>query len=800
MHSMSALAASATTSPPAIGGWGLAAVAAVVVYLIRKNGAASTASSTTTGWFRTLINGVKATARGIRSTYRAVRAVLRFLLGRELRGEPRSTATFLRAGTPLTTTQAAADQAVTMATIAAPPAKVSLTKKRRRQPSPWASNAATWVEGYDGRGAKTLDRTVRTALWAARWTGRAWRLLKAIWHGLKAVYGVVAPPVILLGRALRAWHCWPYAARSLVRIIGLALLASYLLPGRPLWTLAVALTALALLVPFARQLVPAKPGDDAIYGPRIWAVLRDDLGLPADEPREHWMVLPKSLAAPDARIVIRLPWTWRGSEGDRDNLHSLVNSRLPGDWVARISLTGETFTAVYTHKPAPKPPAPDPEPPAAVDIWDPKVQEILAALGPDEFFLGYDTFGQPVIQKMADEQAHWALSVGSGGGKSAFLQWLAVQMLMKRGTVIAIDPKMVSLTPLIGVEGVHDYVNPQAPQDMRATLKWVIQVVNARNYEKKKGTRTDFLPLYVFLEECNHLADILKEEYTANKESGAPAGDPIWRDAVASTLRLGREVNVHIIAVFQDFKDTQFGGVSLVPLFPFKILGSYREQQWKRIMGASFPMPPIQKKAGRMVLVTDTGDVTRIQTPYAPWDPELSKDENQKQAYSLLTAYYKELRETHGYSTAGLYVAPPKPSPEVAPAFIKALSRDESSHGPIGGSEGGASDETAGGLSHDDASVTAQEGDVTASRDRLRLIPGQGGHGASQDPTAPPELLALAEISRRLGPDQGVPKYDTLRQHKARRDDFPKGIEIGGKEHYTESQILAYYAAQEKEA
>ncbi|MFD3933516.1 hypothetical protein, partial [Streptomyces sp. NPDC058614] len=101
----------------------------------------------------------------------------------------------------------------------------------------------------------------------------------------------------------------------------------------------------------------------------------------------------------------------------------------------------------------------------------------------------------------------------------------------------------------------------------------------------------------VILEECNHLADILKEEYTATKASSDPAGDPIWRDGVATALRLGREVNVHIIAVFQDFKDTQFGGVSLVPLFPFKILGSYSERQWKRIMGNSFPMPPIQKKA-----------------------------------------------------------------------------------------------------------------------------------------------------------------------------------------------------------
>ena len=119
---------------------------------------------------------------------------------------------------------------------------------------------------------------------------------------------------------------------------------------------------------------------------------------------------------------------------------------------------------------------------------------------------------------------------------------------------------------------------------------------------------------------------------------------------------------------------------------------------------------------------------------------------------------------------------------------------------PLRASEGGLEDETAGRLSHNGPGVTALDGDVTASRDRLRLIPGEGGQEPADDPTAPPELLPLAEVARRVGPDQGVPKYDTLRQHKARRDDFPKGIEINGKEHFTVAQIVAYYTPKENRA
>ncbi|MFJ5851289.1 hypothetical protein, partial [Streptomyces sp. NPDC092903] len=521
-----------------------------------------------------------------------------------------------------------------------------------------------------------------------------------------------------------------------------------------------------------------------------------------DEPRENWLQLPERLADEGARIVLRLPWTYRGSDMEKESITALLNSRLPGEWAGRFLFRGEHATAVYTHKPAPKPPAPAPEPPAAVNIWDPKVQEILAALGPDDFYLGQDTFDGPVIQKMSDEQNSWALSIGSGGGKSAFLQFLAVQMLMKRGTVVAIDPKMVSLTPLIGIEGVHEYINPRAPLDMREALEWVEEVLAARNFEKKTGRRTSFPALYVFLEETNHLADILKEQHSADKKAGESSADPVWRD-VASILRLGREVNVHIIAVFQDFKDNQFGGVSLAPLFPLKFIGSYTENQWKRIMGSRTEMPPIQKKAGRMVLALDNGDITRIQTPYAPWDPDLTKDENQQKAYKLLTAYYEELRATHGHSTEALYMAPPEPSVEEPPAFIRALSRDESPNGPIGALEGGLSEETAGGLSRQDGNVTAQEGGVTASRDRLRLIPGQGGHGAqetAQDPTAPPELLSLAEVARRLEGEAGIPTADTMRAHKKRRDDFPEPTVKDGKKLYMVSQIKAYYAVQEKKA
>ncbi|MFF2813872.1 hypothetical protein ACFVT2_43300, partial [Streptomyces sp. NPDC058000] len=566
--------------------------------------------------------------------YRAARSTARFYGGRELRGPARSTATAWSAGTRVQREDQ--EDAAAMGSVAWAPPRISLVKQPRRQPSPWARKAAAWLRTYSGKGSHTLDRAVAALRWTFRAADRASALDRAVWRGLTAAYRTTAP---ILGN----WPCWPYAARGLVRVILTALLVFALVPAWDVWAVLVAVLATAALGALLPRMAPIRPGDDVVYGPRLWVVLREDLKLPDEEEAAGWLQLPARLDADDARIALRLPWTFRGSDMEKESITALMNSRLPGEWVGRYSFRGDHATAVYTHKPPPKPTPPAPEPPAAVNIWDPKVQEILAALGPDEFYLGQDTFDRPVIQKMADEQNSWALSIGSGGGKSAFLQWLAVQMLMKRGTIVVIDPKMVSLTPLIGIEGVHDYINPRAPLDMRASLEWVADVLDARNFEKKNGIRTAFPPLYVFLEESNHLADVLKEQHSADKKTGESAADPVWRD-VASILRLGREVNVHIIAVFQDLKDNQFGGVSLSPLFPLKFLGSYTENQWKRIMGSRTEMPAIQKKAGRMVFALDTGEITRIQTPYAQWNPELTKDQNQQEAYRLLTAYYKELR------------------------------------------------------------------------------------------------------------------------------------------------------------
>ncbi|MFD3729837.1 hypothetical protein, partial [Streptomyces sp. NPDC058671] len=345
----------------------------------------------------------------ITGVFKGLWAIVRFYGGYPMRGEARTDATFWSRGTRSTIPAGPAGP-VARGSVAFAPPVVSLIKPKRRRPSPWARTAAAWVKTYQGWGATALDRGLRVLLWAVRWAQKTYRGYQNVARLVRAVYGAVAPVVATLARALRAWHFWPYAARGLARLVLTAALVGLTLPAWRTLTLVVLAVLLVVAVALAHRFKPAPPGDDAVYGPRLWVILREDLDLPEDEPRENWLRLPDKLGAEGARILIRLPWSFRGTQGEKDDVTSLLNSRLPGEWQGRYTFTGEHFSAVYTHKPPPKPPAPAPEPPGAVDIWDPKVQEILASLGPDEFYLGQDTFDRPVIQKMSDELAHWALS------------------------------------------------------------------------------------------------------------------------------------------------------------------------------------------------------------------------------------------------------------------------------------------------------------------------------------------------------------------------------------------------------
>lgn len=666
-----------------------------------------------------------------------------------------------------------------------------------REPHPWAVKTGKTIVEYDGHGARVLDGLGA----GARAVGRA----------LQALGGLLQP----LARLFRVWHRWPTLLRGACRSGGLAFALCLVVPAWHIGALVLLAVAVPLLLGMAAWWEPRQPTDADRFGPKIWVILREDLGLEETEQRHDWMTIPADVRADGAKVVVRLPWDYRGDEGDRARLVELVNSRLPGDWIGRWEFLGDVHTVTLSHRPPPKP---KPAPPDAVDIRDPRILERLKTLAPDEFIFGIGADDEIVVEKISGEAAHIALSVGSGGGKSTFLQWIAFQVYLKGGIPLGIDPKMISLKPMEGVKGTYIYADPDNGRDMRNALYWLAKVGHARYHEIKHGTVPEegFTPLYMFMEETNQFASEMKQLWSRMRvtrgDDKDPQADPIWDEAVAKGLRLGRAADIHYVAVFQDLKDNEFSGTSLKPLFRKKVMGNYDENQWKRIVGTRTAMPANVAKAGRMVM-TDEGIAKPFQTPYVFMDTEDGgkRPATEAEAVEVMHQLYVQARAEHGYTTRGLYTDPPANSPEAVPELIAereraremhaalaelAHRRDTDAEGPQEPSEGVSGRIPAA------RSVTPPESvasDVTEPGG-LRVIEGGAGYLDADGKLDPAELLTMAEISRRLEAHGVDISAGRMRTDKKRRETtgFPEGTMVDGKEKFTVAQIAEFYQERER--
>ncbi|WP_329020456.1 hypothetical protein [Streptomyces sp. NBC_01601] len=463
-------------------------------------------------------------------------------------------------------------------------------------------------------------------------------------------------------------------------------------------------------------------------------------------------------------VSIRLPDGWYDSGAFKDQMRALIQDRMGGLWSGEWNLKEHPFNVVFT----PQKPKQKLEPPERVDFFGEEIQKAIAACEPGQIVMGIDERQQPVIKEMTGETAMWALSVGSGGGKSSFLQQVITQLVGQRATVIGIDVKMASINCFEGVEGIHLYTDPGNIGDMRAAISWAAREVEARNYVKKTDPKKDFDRLTLILEEGNEFGDASKEWWNENKEKGDPAGDPIWGD-IASVMRMGRHVNVTIIGVFQDLREAAVGNRGLRNMFRMILMGNFNANQWKMIVNTT-PVPESVDRAGRMMIIEGNRRVW-IQVPYAEPDDF--------RTHSL------ELREKLGYSTDDLYGNPPARSPQRLPSllqqstplFTKDLGADPGSVAAIGGGE--------------------ERPVVSMVKDTHLEVEAGEPSTAAEEPEEDTELLALAEISRRLAADGIEVSADLMRQHKRRRKDFPSGRQVGGKELFVLEDIARYYRPDE---
>ncbi|MGN9821917.1 type IV secretory system conjugative DNA transfer family protein [Streptomyces sp. SD11] len=441
----------------------------------------------------------------------AAAGIGRYLSGRELVGEPRSEATWWKAGAPLPDDKATETPVGQLGAHAGAPAAVP-----RRKPS-------------------TARRAARAAAAPVR-----------------AVFGALAG----LWRVLRVWHRWPRAARSAVRLAPIPLAwAWWRFPDE----LDLALIALAVIVFTAALTSPAVLGwwrirpvwtDGQIYGPGVWVAARQVLRMETTEPRSRWLVVPDSFREESARIVLRIPANWIGSPEGKAAIERIIEERVPGEWVPQWERTGKEHYVQWTPKPKPavKPVLPDYVP------WK-------STGDPRRVFVGLTTDQDEIVDAIVHTQSdtpHWGVAGDTGSGKSTVLYIPVVHGRQTGELIDILDTKRNSLAEAEGFSGVR--VHKTVRECVAAFAEFLTSMMAAEAAMEKgadPALRYQLVPRTLVVDE---LPTLIKLAYTWWRYGLKGKGTPPFLAWLGIILLQGRSSNHRVVVGTQQFANAYFGG------------------------------------------------------------------------------------------------------------------------------------------------------------------------------------------------------------------------------------------------
>lgn len=350
-----------------------------------------------------------------------------------------------------------------------------------------------------------------------------------------------------------AWHRWPGIVRSAIRLGAVAAGIGFWFP---VWT--ALLLAVFVSVEVTIAVVAARRGgrtrtDAQTYGPGLWAALIQVLRLPAEDQERgeaHWLRLPDDLSSDTARVVIRLPLQWLGSEKERAMLAHIVHSRLPGQWVASYVQGGRNPYAEFTPKPAPKP-----RPQLASSVpW-------RSTGNPYKVFVGQAIEGDHIVDVVVSTESdtpHWGVAGDTGSGKSTVLYIPVVHGRLNGWVVDILDNKENSMIEAEGHSGVRVHKTTRACMGAFAEfMTSMIAAEKARGRDGDPQLRAMLVPRLLVIDE---LPTLIRFAYTWWKYGIKQKGTPPFIDWFTIILMMGRSSDHRVVVGAQQFDNALFGG------------------------------------------------------------------------------------------------------------------------------------------------------------------------------------------------------------------------------------------------
>lgn len=246
-------------------------------------------------------------------------------------------------------------------------------------------------------------------------------------------------------------------------------------------------------------------------------------------------------------------------------------------------------------------------PPVKLEWSD--VEKYIREASPTAPFVGIAKNGKPIYADLEADSPHWLIAAGSGGGKSILTRLLAAQGLSRGANCEIFDYKRQSHRWAQGLPGVTYHKTIAEMHDALVRLGAEGDFRNvAADDGQPIGPRT-----FLIMEEMNATKVQLDLYWETIREKDDPKKSPAVT-AWNSVLFMGRQVEMHGIAIAQSGTARTLGGPEARENFALRCLARYTLNSWKMLAPEVWPAPKRSRIPGRWQIVV-AGDAIEVQVP-----------------------------------------------------------------------------------------------------------------------------------------------------------------------------------------
>ena len=340
-------------------------------------------------------------------------------------------------------------------------------------------------------------------------------------------------------------------------------------------------------------------------------------GHPRAIAAKSWITAELDSAGAVKGARLALPQGWPADEKDKQRLVAVTSAKL-GIEAPETSwrLAGPAPLLTLTQS----------EPPPGHVSYQ-EIAKAVETAASNEIVVGIGKKGAVVNASLSLDSPHFAINMGTGGGKSNLAAFWLMQWLRRGALAMVLDSKWFS-HPWLFKDGDGEYAQLpnvaylSSPAELHAGMVWLGKELDRRNQVAKRAVDasgrmhgTVGAPIVIVAEELNFAMPQIRQYWADTRDPSDVKRSPALT-ALGAVAFAGRAVRMHLILIGQMLTAEVTGSQnsSVKENVGVMAMARYGQAGWNTAVGRDVPMPPPPSVLGRVQLAMAKG-VRETQTP-----------------------------------------------------------------------------------------------------------------------------------------------------------------------------------------